>query len=340
MEVLGVHTLVPGLTSLPAAYKGTILEQNQGFLPPYMVVCGDRRRVEHIATFLDNATLLRPVVAKAGGDPSRVEIAVGTYKGTPIAAVETEMGCPATEIVVRDICSSLASRLSFRQGDFLFNAPQRYVIRLGSAAGINGTIKGQTVVKAFDAVIATHSVGVSGADIQALTGNLNFFDTRLSSQASSIMGKLGYTAKTDKQGQVWHTLAVSPDVRGAMVRASKLLQIPSENKEMQVLELGNFSKDSLYAETNEKSFTDLRDSFGVGTSEMELSTIARVAAQSKLHNCLISVGQLTLVVGTIPGDSFVNDKPREHASMNFAVALVLESLHLLALEHRSPTARL
>jgi len=107
-----------------------------------------------------------------------------------------------------------------------------------------------------------------------------------------------------------------------------------------VLELGNFSKDSLYAEANEKSFTDLRDSFGVGTSEMELATIARVAAQSKQHNHPISIGQLTLVVGTIPGLSFVHDKPRESASMNFAVQLVLESLHLISIEHRSPAAKL
>jgi uridine phosphorylase len=338
MEVLGVHTLVPGLTSLPAAYKGTILEHSKGFLPPYLVVCGDRRRVEHIASFLENATLLRPQVARAGGDPSRVEVAVGTYKGTPIAAIETEMGCPATEIIVREVVSDLASRLSFRQGNFQFQAPHRYVIRLGSAAGINGT-QGPPV-KPFDAVIATHSVGVSGADIQALTGNLNFFDTRLLSQASATMQKLGYTSSTDKQGQVWHSLAVSPDLRSAMVRASKLLKPPAENKEMQVLELGNFSKDSLYAEANEKSFTELRDLFGVGTSEMELATITRVAAQSKLHNQPLSVGQLTLVVGTIPGLSFVHDKPREAASMNFAVELVLESLHQISLEHRSPAAKL
>jgi len=32
-------------------------------------------------------------------------------------------------------------------------------------------------------------VGVSGADIQALTGNLNFFDTRLIAQAAPIMQK-------------------------------------------------------------------------------------------------------------------------------------------------------
>jgi len=339
MEILGVHTLVPGLTATPAAYKGTILEASKGFLPPYIVVCGDRRRVEHIASFLDNATLLRPQVSRVGGDPSRVEVAVGTYKGTPIAAVETEMGCPATEIIIREVSSDLASKLQFQCGGFNFKAPRRFLIRLGSAVGINGDSATEKV-SAFDAVIATHSVGVSGADIQALTGNLNFFDTRLAAQAAPVMQKLGYTAKTDKQGQTWHSLPVSSDVLEAMVRASKLMKAPAENKEMKVLQLGNFSKDSLYAEANEKSFTDLRDSFGVGTSEMELATIIRVAAQSKLHNHPISVGQLSLVIGTIPGASFFVDKPREHASMNFAVGLVLESLHQISLEHRTPAAKL
>jgi len=335
MEVLGVHTLVPGLTALPAAYKNTILEKNKGLLPPYLVVCGDRRRVEFVAMQLDNATLLRPKIVQAGGDGYRVEVAVGTYKGTPIAVIETQMGCSATEILMREIISEACSSLNFNCGDFTFRAPHHYLVRLGSAVGINSEAK-KAAVNVFDAVIATHNVGLSGADLQALTGRLNFLDSRLPEQAARVMKQHGYSVQKDKSGQSWYTLPVSDDVRHALVRASKSLPVPADNKEIQVHELGNFSKDSLYAEANEKEFTDLREAFDVGTSEMELATISRVAAQAKKHNQPISVGQVSIVVGLIPGASFVHDKPREAASMKFGIHIVLEGLHLLSLQHRSP----
>jgi len=301
-----------------------------------MVVCGDRRRVEHISRFLDNVTLLTSRVKDVGGDISRVEIAVGTYKGTPIAAIETQMGCPATEIIMRELTSDLASTVAFDCGKGLsFRPPRRYIIRLGSAAGINGTKAGQVAVNAFDVVIATHSVGCSGADIQALTGRLNFFDPGLTHAASEVFKQAGYSVKADKHGHPWYLLPVSDDIRRAMAQASNQVPRPEDNKELRVHELGNFSKDSLYAEAHETAFTDLRDSFDVGTSEMELATITRVAAQARKHNQPISVGQLSVVLGTIPGASFFHDKPKESASIKFAVQLVLETLHQISLEHRS-----
>lgn len=183
--VLGVHTLAPGLQKVPQALLSeTILAHSSGFLPPYLLVVGDRRRVEKAAQLLDQATILPHWLQKNELDQGRVHIAVGLFKGTPIAIVEHEMGCSAAEIIVKEIVFGCMSR-SFKTEKANFNSDAKYVLRVGSSAGINKSTA--TDISAFDLVVVSHQLGMSGADMQSLTGQLNYFDPQMASSAKTKM---------------------------------------------------------------------------------------------------------------------------------------------------------
>ena len=57
-DFMGEHTLIPLLTRSPQAYAGTPLEISQGKLPPYIVVCGARERVESTARHMSSVLYL------------------------------------------------------------------------------------------------------------------------------------------------------------------------------------------------------------------------------------------------------------------------------------------
>mmetsp|Transcript_2361 Transcript_2361/g.3538 ORF Transcript_2361/g.3538 Transcript_2361/m.3538 type:complete len:277 (-) Transcript_2361:2-832(-) len=201
--VLGVHTLMPYLQKKPEAYKGTILEDSKGMLPPYCICMGDTRRVRSTTKYFDegSAVILNDRMLKANGNPGRITVAVGTYKGTPIVAFEHQMGSPAAEIIVREMVSNKIMTNEFKLGETVFNSDAKYVFRVGSAAGINcyngpEEEKKQElrspVVNAYDCIVASHQVGISCADYSAMTGSINSLSLSHVEEVKEKLKKMGY----------------------------------------------------------------------------------------------------------------------------------------------------
>jgi uridine phosphorylase len=328
---LGAHTLLPALLKTPPVYEHTILRNTGGQLPPYLIVVGDRRRVQQIAALLDEPTLLHHAMHDVGANVGRVDIAVGLWKGTPVAIMEHQMGCAATEINVREAISREQMTTTFRYGPLRLHAPAKYVIRVGSAAGLNSDDRAS--IAGFDLIVASHQVGVSGTDLHALTGQLNFFDADVQAAARLKLAVLGYGFD-----QGWPLIKVNPTLTSKMAENARAAVAGSK---ISVHVLGNVSKDSLYAEAHEARFVALRRDMDVGSSEMEFSALIRLAAEQTLdRGDPVIVGMIVSVLGLIPGSSFLEDTKLEHASIDAALRSALDSLHQLSLSHREaePTA--
>jgi purine-nucleoside phosphorylase len=222
MFFMGEHTLMPLLTRSPQCYENTLLEASQGKLPPYMIVVGDRCRVEKMASYLDDALLLDTHMQQNGLSKGRVCIAIGTFKGTPICVVEHSMGCACAEIIIREVLHDSCSVRTFRTDSYTYKAPSKYVIRYGSCGAINdpevhaqsrgetqaftddssnplqaNDISPQTATfKPFDIAVASHQIGLSGSDIQAVTGRLQFFGSDWQDEAIDHMRATGYRLVT------------------------------------------------------------------------------------------------------------------------------------------------
>jgi hypothetical protein len=97
---------------------------------------------------------------------------------------------------------------------------------------------------------------------------------------------------------------------------------------------GNVSKDSLYAELADDTFVFLRKEFEVGTSEMEMSAITRLANTYTKCNQPVQVGMILVVLGVIPGASFANDTGMKAKANRVAALSALNTLHEISLAHR------
>jgi hypothetical protein len=107
--------------------------------------------------------------------------------------------CPAVEINVRELLSSVCMTNTFSVSEqkeaTTYKADCKYVIRVGSCAGINleeGDQEGSVVIGGFDLIVCDRQVGLSGTDVQALSGELNFFNPQMFIKAKQEMRNLGY----------------------------------------------------------------------------------------------------------------------------------------------------
>merc|ERR1712107_486417 len=106
-------------------------------------------------------------------DVGRVAMAIGTYKGTPIAVFEHQMGCGACEIICRELFAPGVSRRKYVTDKFIFNSAKKFAIRVGSCGGINTeTTSEEEKVNVYDVIVSRKSVGISGATMQSETGRL------------------------------------------------------------------------------------------------------------------------------------------------------------------------
>jgi len=118
-HMLGHHTALSLLSLKPNVWRRIpYLRENDGHAPPIVLAVGDRRRVYAIARRLRNPVLLPEIAAKMSNPrllskhlPStsefgRVAMAIGTGASTPVLVVETQIGSPATEIVMSEILSN------------------------------------------------------------------------------------------------------------------------------------------------------------------------------------------------------------------------------------------
>jgi len=340
--------LMPYLQKAPQLYQKTILKDSDGKIPPYCVCMGDHRRVKALTKLFDegSASILSNLMMENGANPGRVCVAVGTYKGTPIVAFEHQMGSSGAEILIREMISNTVMTNEFKLGATTFKADAKYLIRIGSAAGINcyQTADGKALkspqIEAYDVIVASHQVGISCADYSALTGSLNALirSKEETEKVGKMLSDMGYEMKKG-----WPVLPLDKSVMD-LLKSNIETQLKERNQRFRSTEdvklgsvyaLGNVSKDSLYAETEEEAFTDLRAKLDVGCSEMEFGTISRCGAHKTLLGDKVKTGMAACVLGSIPGDSFAEiDKTVSGMVTDSALVGALETLHAIAEGHK------
>jgi len=330
-DFLGVHTCVPKFINAKELHEKTILRNSGGLLPPYLICCGDRRRVKKIASYLDKESVvdLSELMFKNGLDSGRITIVVGTYKGTPVTVFEHQMGCAACEILSREILHTKTSTKDFIMPDGTnFLADSKYVIRIGSCGAINGfNTKMNEKVDLCDIIVTNSVVGVDGSTTQSITGNMNA--AGLSQKDKDIvrkeLEKLGYTV--DKDMPVSHVDEILADCL-----QEKISQFVGD--EVNVSLHASVSKDSLYSETIEKDFMRLRDEYDVACTEMEFSSINHIAREYTRDGESVKAGMCCVSLGVIPGGSFGKlDKEKYLQASNAAVRGALEVLHCISESH-------
>lgn len=328
---LGIHSCVPRLLSAPNIFLNTILRGNGGLLPPYAICMGDKRRVRFGAKLFDSgtATIFERVMLSNDKDCGRVEIATGLYKGTPIVLFEHQMGCPAVEILMRELLSEECMSHKFPLDDHIFVSDTKYIIRIGTCGGINHqTTPSDELIGLYDIIVTSHQAGVASTDVQSMTGNLNPCDPQYASGARQILEKYGY--KIDEHN--WPIAEVNKNWSNQLVEEARKLVDP----ECKVHLSGNVSKDSLYAETKEEAFTDMRKEQNVGSTEMEFSTIMKVCREFSIDKGISCRAAMLLVaVGVLPGESFGKGNPELASRQTKAAFLTaMETYHSISQKHK------
>ncbi len=326
-HMLGHHTALSLLSLKPNVWRRIpYLRENDGHAPPIVLAVGDRRRVYAIARRLRNPVLLPEIAAKMSNPrllskhlPStsefgRVAMAIGTVASTPVLVVETQMGSPATQIVMNEILSNQLTSHEYRIGRGRISLPHKIVIRVGTAGGIN--CENSPLIRVGDVVNATHSIGATGAIIQELS-RLDFWHPEVYGDFRSKWRNLGSGFTITRGGHP--RVECSKNVVEAIEAAGTRLTRDAYQKG------GNVTKDSLYAELSDDIFLDLCRTENCRTTEMELMAIA-VAA----HEHQASFGMVSAIVGVLPGSSFAqNDKMRRVAEER-ALRVALGALPLLS----------
>jgi uridine phosphorylase len=301
------------------------LRENDGHAPPIVLAVGDRRRVYAIARRLKNAVLLPEAAAKLANprphsknlslaEFGRVAMAIGTISSIPVLVVETQMGSPATQIVLNEILSNQLTSIDYRIGRKKISLPHKVVIRVGTSGGINCV--GAPLVRVGDVVNATHSVGATGAIIEAIS-RLDFWHPEVYRGFRSRWRKLGADFTITRRG--YPRVECSRDVVEAIDAAGTRLVKNAYCRG------GNVTKDSLYAELSGDIFFELCRTENCRTTEMELSTIAVTA-----HEHQASFGMVSAIVGVLPGSSFAHDQETRAMAEERAVCVGLDAVTFLS----------
>jgi len=320
---LGQHTTLSLLKQKPNLWhRIPYLKENEGHAPPIVLAVGDRRRVYAIARRLHNPVLLPEVAAKLSNprlaltklplapEFGRIAMVIGTVASVPVMVVETQMGSPATQIIMNEILSNQLTSNEYRVRGKRISLPNKIVIRIGTAGGIN--CEGVPPIRAGDVVNATHSIGATGAIMQSLL-RLDFWHPEAYEKFRSKWTSLSpdFTITKDNHPRV----ECSRDVVDAIELAGSRIAKDTYHKG------GNITKDSLYAELSTDIFLHLCQTENCRTTEMELSAIA-VAA----HAHQTSYGMVSAIVGVMPGASFVEDKKMKRMAEDKALQVGLETV--------------
>jgi len=244
----------------------------------------------------------------------RVAMAIGLVSSSvPVLVVETQMGAPATQIIMNEVLSDELTSTDYRAGKAKISLARKVVIRVGTAGGIN--CDGMPTIKVGDVVNATHSIGATGAVIQSLL-RLDFWRPGAIEQFRNKWTSLGpdFTVTED-----WHPrVECSEDVVEALDAAGQRLAKGAYHNG------GNVTKDSLYAELSLDMFLDLCRTQNCRSTEMELSSIAISARENNTH-----FGMISAVVGVLPG-SFSGSERDKSAAEQRALRVALEAVkHLV-----------
>ena len=301
MSYLGKHTAIAHVT--PEIWSQIpYLKDNNGALPPFVLAVGDARRLQIACETLPlkNIVSLHSEVEKLVGlkGRGRVDLILATYehehKSVPLLLVETQMGMPATEINLREVLAHCSQE--YQIGDQKLKTNGLFIIRAGTAGGINTIDDTQPKLVVGDLINAQFSIGWSGALIESLAG-LNFASPEVLFNFQKNWKKAGHSFTNDNK----YPLGKSSD--------SVVTAISGSAKELNLrcFEGGNFSKDSLYAEMNDEAFIKLRKRYNVMSTEMEQIIVCKLMSDFALHNIILKTGMVSGVIGTIPGASFAKE---------------------------------
>jgi len=324
---LGRHTTLAYLASKPSIWRRIpYLKDNNGRAPPIILAVGDRRRVYALSRRLSRPVLLPEVSARlfhprargedlrAAAEFGRVAMAIGSISSLPVLVVETQMGAPATQIIMKEVLSDDLSSIEYRTVKSVFRFPNKIVIRVGTAGGIN--CDGVSRIKVGDVVNATHSVGVSGAVIQSLL-RLDFWQSATIDELRRKWISLGPNFSITRDGHP--RVECSSDVVEAIDKSGSRFAKGAYCKG------GNVTKDSLYAEVSSDVFLDLCRTQNCRSTEMELSAIAVAARESHSH-----FGMVSGIVGLLPGASFSESESANAAAERRSLEVALGAVSTLA----------
>jgi uridine phosphorylase len=328
-DFLGRHTALSLLKQKPHVWRRIrYLRENDGHAPPIVLAVGDGRRVYAIARRLRNPVLLPETAAKLSNPrlhskalPSTVEfgriaMAIGIVFSTPVLVVETQMGSPATQIIMNEILSDQLTSKEYRIGSERIDLPHKIVIRVGTAGGIN--CEGKVEIKVGDIVNATHSIGATGAMIQTLS-RLDFWHPQALEEFRSKWSKLGSDFTITSEGHP--RVECSRDVVEVIEAAGTRLAKNTFHRG------GNVTKDSLYAERSDDMFIGLCRTENCRTTEMELSAVALAAHEHKA-----SFGMVSAIVGVLPGSSFAQSQKGRKVAEERALRVSLAAIESLDLK--------
>eukprot|EP00466_Bigelowiella_natans_P009807 jgi/Bigna1/76482/fgenesh1_pg.41_\ len=234
-------------------------------------------------------------------------------KGTPIVAFAHQMGSPAAPIIVREMVSNKIMTNEFKLGETVFNSDAKYVFRVGSAAGINcyngpEEEKKQDISPCLGSLLSIVCARLGRDLVCGLFCNDSINSLSLShvEEVKEKLKKMGYifqngwpVLRTDA-----NTVKLLRSSIEAKLNAFNASRGEGQLKAGKVVCLGNVSKDSLYAETAEKAFVELRRTLDTGCSEMEFATITRVGAHKTMLGDRVKTAMSACILGSIPGDSF------------------------------------
>ena len=327
-DYLGRHTTLSYVTGHRSIWRHIPhLRENEGRAPPLVLAVGDRRRVYAVARRLREPVLLPEAAARwshrgisqrdlpSTSEYGRVAMAIGLTSGSiPILVVETQMGAPATQIIMNEILSDELTSTDYHAGRRRVQLPAKVVIRVGTAGGIN--CQEAPAIKIGDIVNATHSIGATGAVIQSLL-RLDFWNPDASKEFPAKWMSLGSNFTITEEGHP--RVECSEDLVEALDVAGRRLAKGAYHKG------GNITKDSLYAELSADMFLALCRAHNCRSTEMELSAIAVAAHERNAH-----FGMVSAIVGLLPGASFTESEREKATAERRSLSVALEAVRDLA----------
>jgi len=280
-------------------------------------------------------------------DAGRVNLAIGVfeYKGKPLplTILETQMGCSAQDI------NAWEALVNSREDGYMLGkteVPGRGLaaIRAGTCGGIiipdgkGGQIE-EPFIEIGDAVNARYSLA-DGATVRQRMGSwssmnradMGRFQVSWSQgkAAETNDGKLGgMSLKNRNPGPIlaqehftadseWPLVHASPAIVGALSESARELGLTCH-------EGGNFTKESLYLESDEERVKDLRREYGALSTEMEHFGLAHLTNELTRAGIPATNGLISTVVGTVPGGSFAEPGSKEEEKANESQGKMLEA---------------
>ncbi|MBU0532050.1 hypothetical protein KKB44_01005 [Candidatus Micrarchaeota archaeon] len=315
LKPLGSHTAVGHLHELKKWKELPYLRDNNGMLPPFIIAVGSRVRVmkaREILNFDDPVFIDQEALGRVGINAfGRVSVLVGVSEigdyPVPLLVIETQMGCPATQIILRE------AMYYAREDGYVFSGTEVrsdgiYVTRVGTCAGVNSHASSEPRISIGDILIANETYGSIGSVIQSAIGEINFTGICVAERVDE-MRKILLTKKAIRLSDDLHSILTK-----SMPRSVTNLQMAARDLGLPVMIGANFSKDSLYAEIGEEGFVRMRDVYGVLSTEMEQQQIDVLAAEFREAGVAAYSGLVSAVIGAIPGKSFPETKAERNAA--------------------------